>query len=706
MAKELKYYGEFLSVTNILWRVEIHKEYDGVNPNPEEVIFPVDPLSIEWKATTKTDVIESSAVTLTLESDSDRRFVGLYSVEVGEVILKIYRNGMLYWCGSLDTELYEEPFAYDDHYDVSLTFSDFAPLERLNWESKGFISKHNLVVEALTLAGIEYIGMDKYISTQLSSVSQPIDLTELYDLGENYFDEQGEPMNVLEVLTESLKPLALRIRQIAGRIVIYDINSINSFSTTALVWDSTDSALSVEETFNNISVAFSPYADTVLMDCAQEAEIAASDSPTSHMVYVDNERSGGDFKSPEGFRFKAGEKGGENLTLGGGAKFFSIKSEYSGSNEAGVAYSAKGLHSIHGTYYNLFKLKEPHDINASSSMIMRTNKKFISSELSSSKYHSYRLKLRMDFLFDVRYNPFEMASRPNEEGNWQRLQDWCNFAYVPIKIQLKDDAGNVLYHYNNKASFDSSRYDIAGTWIAGAAAYNSCFLAYYDIADRKAKSGLGGWAKNRPMIGYYRDSLPSSIEILAEGDFIPLPPASGWLEIEVLSGVHQFDYNREVKDIYSLTRWVMYKDLNVELVNANGTPVDLEDIEIVGWINKKAKETLSISTISGTMPEPLPSARGLIFDSLRRPITSFYRGGTVTTAERLLINTAYSQYAKRNTSLAGTVKQLNDFGIYTDDNADGKYMLLSDIQSPYYATSEILAVEIHTDTYKGVEYDE
>ena len=63
---------------------------------------------------------------------------------------------------------------------------------------------------------------------------------------------------------------------------------------------------------------------------------------------------------------------------------------------------------------------------------------------------NFRLKLTIDMLFDPRYNPFEEASKENEEGNWEEQQNWANFAYVPFILTLRDKAGKAIYHWENK----------------------------------------------------------------------------------------------------------------------------------------------------------------------------------------------------------------------------------------------------------------
>ena len=58
----------------------------------------------------------------------------------------VYRNGERYWTGILDTEQYEEPYSTLSGYEVSLTFSDFAALDRVKWNAPtGYLSLRKII---------------------------------------------------------------------------------------------------------------------------------------------------------------------------------------------------------------------------------------------------------------------------------------------------------------------------------------------------------------------------------------------------------------------------------------------------------------------------------------------------------------------------------------------------------------------------------
>jgi hypothetical protein len=277
-------------------------------------------------------------------------------------------------------------------------------------------------------------------------------------------------------------------------------------------------------------------------------------------------------------------------------------------------------------------------------------------------------------------------------------------------LNLKDADGNVLYHYENSGVMLSSSYKQDASmckWVKGSGSWGCMYLSYYDYENRKSASGFGGWKKNRQIIGYYRDSLPKKWEAMGDGEFIDLPPSGGWLELQIGKGVHQFDYKREEKDIWSRARWLMYKEPTITLVNKNGTEVEQEDIEDTAWVNRSAEEEYEISTSVGTLGERKynAAARGLVMKSNYTAVQTFCRADYSGRLERLLIGTVYSQYASRKNTLSGTVRILDEMKVLTDESTAGKFILLSEVQDLMQDSSEIEMSEFAADNYEGIEYE-
>lgn len=705
MAMQVIYTGSFRSVDGVLYRVDILSS-DTSFASSQEVKFAYDtPVEIEWNEVDKLEPVQGSCLTLTLQSLKDRQFINLYSIEVGTMRADVYRNGKLYWSGQLDTELYEEPYSEKADYDVTFSFSDFAVLDRVKWSKTGVCTIQDVIDTCITAMGIKYNGVQKFISTKTSQYGSAINFSSLYVLNDNFYDEDGEAMTMREVLDEVLRPFALRMVQKGGYLYIFDMNAVYSDMDTEEVWWKGDDAyLGVDVVYNNVKVTFSPYADAKLVNTELEHDNVLPDKEATRKYLMDYDWD----NAADGFRIVVGDQDDLPMTLANGAKYYRIDSDFSGNDEAGVIWGYKGNTKTNYSQNLLNSFVKARNNGVCTSVpIISTKPSFLG--YVSYKRTSFKLKVTLDLLFDVRYNPFEDASGKNESGHWENLNDWCNVGYVPVMLYLKDASGKILYHYENSGVIDLDGYKHTAAnskWVSGAGKWGCMWLCYYDWDNRKSKTGFGGWSKNKPIIGYYRGGLPKKWKAMGDGEFIDLPPYNGgFLELHIGRGIYQFDYKREEKDIYSRARWLMYQTPTVTLVNSNGTDISLDDIEDTAWINKAAKEELTIDTILGTLGKTWsPSARGLVMDSTYKAYQTFYRAGVEDRLERLLIGTVYSQYGSRHNTLSGTVRLLPDLKIHTDASSSGKYILLSEVQNLLQDSSEITMAELSADNYEGIEF--
>ena len=191
----LMYYREFQSQDEVCYRVEI-LTMDS-SKVAKEVQLPADsPVVIEWPEVEKLEPIQGSRLELKLLSESDREFVGLYQVAVGAVRCDLYREGTLYWSGTLDTEFYEEPYATPDGYEVALTFSDFAILERKDWSKTGRMTMWEVLKTCIDATGINRIAINALnISTKISYYAD-WDMSKLWLTCDNFYDEDGEALTI------------------------------------------------------------------------------------------------------------------------------------------------------------------------------------------------------------------------------------------------------------------------------------------------------------------------------------------------------------------------------------------------------------------------------------------------------------------------------------------------------------------------------
>lgn len=704
-----RYSGEFLSTEGTRWRVELWQE-SAAAWTVGELTFPAEePLVIEWSGKDKLEPVISSAATLKIVSDTDRRFVDLYQVKIGQVRLDVYRENALYWSGMLDTEIYEEPFADKDGYEVTLTFADFAILQRIKYteEMGRFKSLREMINLCLGQTGLQYSTYTERITTTAASVSGS--LTDVcHVISDNFYDEDGEAMTLREILDEVLRPFALRLIQKGGTITVFDTNALYEDTATLdnINWDSTDSVLGVDKTYNNAELTFSPYMKNTLAEMAADESDIKDSECTTHRIdtnYDDN---------VPGFdlMLKSGSRSG-NMELFGtlGAKLFKIKPIYSGDADCGAAFIAD---RYDGSNYT--KLCMPNVVNVQNnvtSSVRLTDTPYI--HVTPAMRDEYMLRLQIENCIDVRYNPFEGASDGNEEGNYDRFKNNSNYGYIPFQLLLRNAAGQALYYYDNTAVYNSnsiSTYRTGREWkpAGGADGWDKySFAAYYqkDTSSRKKDTGWGGWQTNRPIIGYYRKRLPSVFDKMFDGEYIPMPPVSGWLELRVGCALRSFDYKSEntwqTTQDWNDIHWNLLKRATINVVDKYGLEMDETDVVMRSYVERDAEESLSIDTIIGTLETSHPTARGQIFASNGATITRFERAGVTDRLERLLLGTVYSQYHGRKRMLSGTARLLRDFSLLSDAAEPGKYLVIEETQDLGKDQSEVKMVEVGAEEYRG-----
>lgn len=719
MAKYLRYYIEFFSREGHTTRAEILQEaVSAFTPVELGIGTGESPLTIKWPETDKIEPVQGSTAQLIVNSSSDRQLLFLASVlKAGDVRLDIKRDGNLWWSGTLDSEGYEEPYTTKNNYDVILNFSDFGVLNRVSWSRSGRESYATILAACLSAAGINYGQLVQHISTLQQSGSS-LNFSQLILNNDNFYDEEGKEMTCMEVLKGILQPFALRIIQRCGNIYIYDLNAASALQASDVSFLAEDAAISYDVVYSDATVRFSPYGDDSVLDGSVEVTDRADRPIHSVLTGYDTNTD----ERLEGFQIRLGDA----LTVQGpvlenGATFFDIVSQYSGSDASGILWSwMKGDAALSGGTCRQ-QLNAAASCFSSNTMIgigtfvgqriATFPPQYINTIPARSQVRSqHRLRINLDLLFDVRYNPFEDAGDYNEKSNFNTLVKKCGIVWVPVMITLRDaPGGNALYHLENYSlALSTKKYSASGgtRWVQGAGSPGCFFLAYYDHDDRKSKTGVGGWATNRRCIGYYTGDLPSIWAKMSQGEYVELPPVGGYLEMSIYSGFHI--RNRDiVTSIYSLVRWVGYKDATITLVKKNGLSLDMEDQEDISYVNSDAQENFSVDTILGTQSPNVPSVtgRGLMFynDTL---CEKFQRAGITDRLEKLLLGTVYSQYAARKQKLSGTVGLLEGFVLSDTPRTDSKFLLVADTQDLRDDSSNMTMTEFGPDEYQDIAYEQ
>lgn len=752
--KHLRYSGEFVSRAGAVWRVDIMQEAAAAFAAVGELTFPADsPLVIEWPRADKEAVVCGSNATLKLISPSDRTYEDLYSIEVGRVRMDVYRDDTLYWSGQIDPEFYEEPYERLDGYEVIITFSDFGILDRIRYDLTGIKTLRSIIEHALSKADIKYTAIDTSLITTKFEDDTTITGGGISMRSDNFYDEDGEASTLYEALEGILQPLAVRIVQRAGKIWLYDLNGLYTAGTAkAIEWDGDSQTMGTDKVANNVIVSFSPYSsaeglsgeveyggkfDITLINTSPNEPGGLTDYTPYYSYlsdYSDEQKENMPVgTSPVDFTIFLSDKGSGLASIGTGCKYFHLLPVLGGGSETtGVAYAFRaGLGGIN-TGIPRWKLHSvPHGSLTGGNEVL-TTKRFFIPKLGSKDALKYRIRVAEEILVDARYNPLSGSTTDNDDGNDYLVKVRSAFVFIPVRIQLYDDEGNVLYHYSNIDNAAGSCLGhinfTNGKWVAGADPGGHCFFEWYNPEDLLEDCGIRGWKGNRQCIGrpdgiggrktarFYKSFVK-----MDDGEYLPYPPVAGYLEVQIQSGILGYDYGQQwdnvpfgstqsswdVTGVYDMLRWCLYKAPTVEIVNNNLVydEAELDDIEYSGYINKAAKEEISIDTTCGTSDRACPTAKGIYHrTSTGEQLQKLKRAGIADHPEKLLIGTLCSQYGSRKTTLTGEAVIDGGLHYYTEQNQAGKrFMLMSDVQNVITDDTEAEYCELRPDEYDSIE---
>lgn len=729
-----RYEGSFLSHKGVAYKARILQEASQAFATIGELEFPAaSPLTIEWDETGKEVPVCGSVATLTVISPGDRTYEDLYSIKPGQIRLDVFKDNVLYWSGCLDPEFYEEPYSSGAGYEVSLTFSDFGILHRLPYEFSGMKTLEEILLAVLVRSKINYSQVDtSLVSTGFDSTAA-IELEDISVRSDNFYDEDGVAMNLHDVLSGILQPLAMKVIQRSGIIYVYDINGLfHSQGYHRIVWALEDQRMSTDRVINNAKVTLSTYGgDSIAEEIKYEGVVdetlinLTNDAVTPERYsYYQNYEEGHmgadwdyDWLSFTIFLSNQGKGLASKLDS---ARYFHICPLLGGDESEGIAYWF--YTGGHGPLTSGFPRRKCAQTAASASAALMTTHKVYLPTIPVANVNDYNLRLTLPMLLDPRYNPFSDSETGNEKEHYSIFRTGANYVFVPVKIQVYDDSGNVVCHYDNRGENEykigwetvngkATRYSTKGKWMEGPAAYDDCMLSWYDPDDIKDGCGILGWKNNRQTAGLFPLEFYPSLAAQPDGQVIPYPPQGGYIEVQVCAGIKIYDKfivpQAPVDETDALlpgVRWFLFKTPKLELVKAAASElvVGSEDVEYTGVLNADAQDDIEIDTICGTTETPAPLSRGLYFKtSSKTPITEFTRNGRTSQVEQLLIGTLYSQFAGRKTKLSGTAFIVSGSLEKLRDDAQGTkdFMLIGDSQDLIEDESSITVVEIAEDEY-------
>lgn len=757
MPKYLRYMGEFLSRAGVVWRVEILQEADSPFDRIGSLTFEADEaLVIEWGDAGKETTICGSTATLRIESPGDRTYEDLYTIAPGRIRMDVYREDILYWSGALDPEFYEEPYERASNYPVALTFSDFGVLDRLKYDLGGMRTLREIVDYCIGRTVINTVVDESLISTRLTPEGGNMSLSDLKVRSDNFYDEDGEALSLKEVLEGILQPLALRMIQRAGRVYIYDMNSLYlSASVADVEWNGDSQTMGTDRVYNNAKITWSTYAQGSALsdsDCwviDTDANKIALNEPfgiqvgaaTVFSYHYGTSADEWRDATGAGFSLWISEKG-KNAELGftSQARFFKTVPQFDGEESEGIAICWPGISAdpkhligdistlylrvIHNGYPYSWLQGIPAQIGET---IFRSNNMTLP---PVDRPENLILRIGLDMLLDPRFNPYEpginwdipKVPAKDWQGEWAQ---YGNFVYVPVMIFFRPDGSNELYCWNNRdiilrdihTQCVSSLGETYGEWVKYAPGAKTWgYFSYYNPDDRSNAAGVGGWQTNRPAINPHVGPLTSHLRKAKAGQYIPYPNLGngGTLWIEVRGngwifnrgGIQLGDVlqNMTTNTLWEKFNWILCKLPEVEIMNNRDFDkgINTDDVEYRAEINAEAKENIEIDTICGSSAEGVPTARGAYFSNIDgHQITELSRAGRTSQIEDLLIGTLFSQFGQRRTRLSGEMTIASDgLCTYAEVNQEGKkFMITSDTQDVIIDTSDAIITELRPDEY-------
>lgn len=268
---QLRYEGSFLSHSDVSWKVQIFQVAEEAFPEVGELRFDAEePLVVEWEDVKKQGTVQGSTLTLQLDSPSDREYVHLYTISPRGVQVRVFREKVLWWVGVMDSELYEEPYERENHYTVTLTFSDFAIADRLLLDQTGTVTLFELLHSLFKRGALYTTEGDafeflKRLDTSLISTTLPEEeeakLTpqRVAVSVSSFKEDEEEPETLRGALEKVMQPLGLRLVQKAGKLWLYDLHGLYLYGQRRPVtWNGAEQTLSVDSVIPAVSIKFKP----------------------------------------------------------------------------------------------------------------------------------------------------------------------------------------------------------------------------------------------------------------------------------------------------------------------------------------------------------------------------------------------------------------------------------------------------------------
>ena len=648
-----------------------------------------------------------------------------------DVIAHLAGRWVTYWRGMLDPEQYEEPYSAKTDYEVQLVFSDFGRLRRLPYSSLSSDPRQSvswlLEMAFVSLARLDAVGLNTDLDVELSRDDDGGADTGAFSDHMLYFDERpllpdedeaadpdSEPVTWGDAIESLLQPLGLRVTQVHGQAIVYDLPTIaaDGVQGAATVrWSSDDQVLGVGPIYRAITVKYDAGGDDTLCEGALDVDHMGAtvatytfplelhpDGKTSFVLRTHDTCSPAPLILNSDCRTKTAASvtvPGTSQTIQAGTLliphyYFDIEPMFGGDDCAGIiAYLCNPSNKISNVPVLGRCIPNAGHTDSAGAYDQLTGPllsvapmRFVRTDRCAS------LKIAVEMLLDARCDPFDGGDKEPDKSLGTFMDQYWNVVHIPCRLWIRGDDGSV-WHYANDTDRRGAYYDCRGRgntpagWKSGAGGYGEMWLSYYDWDEPTARCGVKGWSVNKPCRGYKcTDPSPLWHKKRGEGEYVPQPPVSGTLHFEIGVGadprkagenMRTWWYNTRDNTraegtinpyIIHSARWHAYRSVSIEGVDYYGRPTGRRgetesEITYRATLNNDAADTLDLDTVYGSAIDVPVGVHGLYYapggDYGSLPIQRIGWNGAYDTIESWLICNLGAQYDGRHTVLEGTV---------------------------------------------------
>lgn len=676
----VKYYYEFRGLDEVLNRVEILTSEAVV---AKEIKATSNPFVVEYSEVKKLESIQGSGATLNLVSQSIFQFTDLHIDDMQGYIVRFYRDGNLYWLGYLDPELYDEQLSLFPPYPVEFTAADFNVLDRLKYrdENEQAFTGINSLFEHLKRCfkklalpfNYLYIGCSTTAEGITTAASETI-FHKLFVSSSNFYDENNEPMSCRDVVSSILEPFGMMMVQRDASVYLYDYNTVVSggnmkcYRFSDYVYEgekvvlfsigdlktigfmSTDSSFGYEEMINNVKITSSLYGDPDLIDeSVDEKKLSDLKSEKETDDYIRRIYSKCIMWNAKEYLY-AESKDTNDTVIG-------AKMPYTGEHEARpepISFANKRDIYVPGGNGVFMRIK--CDVYAS------TNENLFDTEKSNTE-NAKRITLRYKLCVNDGENDLMYYSG----GSWKSFSDPVNRLYP------------YLYYIS---STDWKQSVVTDKWMTNSPATRT------------------GSDREKP------ETIVSREKDLYTGVRIPPPPISGYITLDILSGV--VDENLTGTKYNGVVDFLI-NNVSISFEDADGNTLSTDDYVFKSYVDKKVRadyRNVTLKCISAN-EDLLPIGRANLLKKegggLRLQV-KFTRSGQTDILERLLLCTIHSNYTRKNRVIKVDVNMTDNpamrYCTYGTVLGDGRLITLGCELDFYNAKTTITACDFSQDVDK------